>query len=203
MSSLYEMQKTPFTTDSKRSMFMAGHVMQPGWKSANPIDIIEASEADGLRLAELIRILLEEPGLVERGIHFDPDSDSVSQAYYIIQRAQISEGFVLLAMSERHPAGMLLSAKKTLADPEDTLVLTIVVEARSRRQGIGEALMRYAERIAPHYGVESLTLSVLLHNEPALALYRKLGFRDRAQSGDLDGETDSERYLYMRKKLEA
>ena len=175
--------------------------MQPGCKSANPIDIIEASEADGLRLAELIHILLEEPDLVERGIHFDPDSDSVSQAYYIIQRAQKSEGFVLLALSERRPAGMLLSAKRTLADPEDTLVLTIVVEACSRRQGIGEALMRYAERIAPHYGVESLTLSVLLHNEPAIALYRKLGFRERAPTGDHAGEKDTDRYLYMSKTL--
>ena len=176
--------------------------MQPGCQSAHPIDIIEASEADGLRLAALIHILLEEPDLVERGIHFDPDSDSVSQAYYIIQRAQQSEGFVLLAMSEHRPAGMLLSAKKTLADPEHTLVLTIVVEARSRRQGIGEALMRYAERIAPHYGVESLTLSVLLNNEPAIALYRKLGFRERAHTSGLDGEKDSDRYLYMSKSLE-
>ena len=177
--------------------------MQPGCKSAHPIDIIEASEADGLQLAELIHILLEEPDLVERGIHFDPNSDSVSQAYYIIQRAQKSEGFVLLAMSGRRPAGMLLAAKKTLAHPENALVLTIVVEARSRRQGIGEALMRYAERIAPRYGVESLTLSVLLHNEPAIALYRKLGFRERAHIGGLDGETDSDRYLCMSKNLEA
>jgi ribosomal protein S18 acetylase RimI-like enzyme len=175
--------------------------MQPGCKSTHPIDIIEASEADGLRLAELIHILLEEPDLVERGIHFDPDSDSVSQAYYIIQRAEKSEGFVLLALSERRAAGMLLSAKKTLTDPENTLVLTIVVEARSRRQGIGEALIRYAERIAPHYGVESLTLSVLLHNKPAIALYRKLGFRERAPTGDLDGEKDSDRYLCMSKNL--
>jgi ribosomal protein S18 acetylase RimI-like enzyme len=96
---------------------------------------------------------------------------------------------------------MLLSAKNTLAEPEDTLVLTIVVEARSRRQGIGEALMRYAERIAPHYGVESLTLSVLLHNEPAIALYRKLGFRERAPTGDHAGEKDTDRYLYMSKTL--
>jgi ribosomal protein S18 acetylase RimI-like enzyme len=176
--------------------------MQPRCQSAHPIHIIKASEADGLQLAELIHLLLEEPDLVERGIHFDPDSGSVSQAYYIIQRAQKSEGFVLLAMSGRRPAGMLLSAKKTLAGPEKTLVLTIVVEARSRRQGIGEALMRYAERIAPHYGVASLTLSVLRHNEPAIALYRKLGFRERAPTGELGGETDSDRYLYMSKKLE-
>ncbi|HXV79530.1 MAG TPA: GNAT family N-acetyltransferase [Candidatus Binatia bacterium] len=176
--------------------------MQPGCQSAHPIHIIEASEADGLQLAALIHLLLEEPDLVERGIHFDPDSGSVSQAYYIIQRAQKSEGFVLLARSGRRPAGMLLSAKQTLAGPEKTLVLTIVVEARSRRQGIGEALMRYAERIAPHYGVASLTLSVLRHNEPAIALYRKLGFRERAPTGSLDGETDSDRYLYMSKKLE-
>jgi ribosomal protein S18 acetylase RimI-like enzyme len=197
------MQKTPFRTDSQRSIFMAGHVMQPGCKSANPIDILEVSEADGLWLAELIHILLKESDLVERGIHFDPDAGSVSQAYYIIQRAQKSEGFVLLAMSERRPAGMLLSAKKTLADSEDTLVLTIVVEARSRRQGIGEALMRFAERIAPQYGVASLTLSVLLHNAPAIALYRKLGFRERAPAGGLTGEMDSDRYLYMSKNLEA
>jgi ribosomal protein S18 acetylase RimI-like enzyme len=166
-----------------------------------PIDIIEASETDGLRLAELIYVLLEEPNLVERGIHFDPGSDSISQAYYIIQRAQQSEGFVLLAVSERRPAGMLLSAKKTLDDPEDTLELTIVVEAGARRQGIGEALMRYAERIAPHYGVESLTLSVLPDNEPAIALYSKLGFRDRPPPRGLNREKESDHYLYMSKNL--
>ena len=176
--------------------------MQSRGKFANPIDIIEASEADGLRLAELIRLLLGEPTLAERGIHFDPASDSTSQAYYLIQRAQKSEGFVLLAMSEHRPVGMLEANKKALDDHEETLVLTIVVEARSRRQGIGEALMRYTEHIAPHYGVESLTLSVLTHNEPAIALYTKVGFRERARAGDLGGEQESNRYLYMRKQLE-
>jgi ribosomal protein S18 acetylase RimI-like enzyme len=97
---------------------------------------------------------------------------------------------------------MLAAAKQRLADHEDTLVLTIVVEARSRRQGIGKALMRYAERIAPHYGVGSLTLSVLTHNEPAIALYTKVGFRETSRAGDRDGEHKTEPYLYMSKKLE-
>lgn len=176
--------------------------MQSEGQSAHPIDIIEASEDDGLRLAELIHILLGEPDLAERGIHFDASSASASQAYYIIQRALKSEGFVLLAMFERRPSGMLEARKKTLADEEKTLVLTIVVEARSRRQGIGEALIRYAANLAPHYGVESLTLTVLRNNEPAIGLYRKAGFRERARAADLDVGQEAERYLYMRKPLE-
>jgi ribosomal protein S18 acetylase RimI-like enzyme len=62
--------------------------------------------------------------------------------------------------------------------------------------------MRFAERIAPQYGVASLTLSVLLHNTPAIALYSKLGFRERAHAGGLTGATNSDCYMSMSKNLE-
>lgn len=40
--------------------------------------IIKASEADGLRLATRIDVLLQEPDLPAPGIHFDPRTDSAS-----------------------------------------------------------------------------------------------------------------------------
>ena len=46
----------------------------------------------------------------------------------------------------------------------------------ARRRGIAEALLRELERLLPARGVERITLEVRASNEPALALYRKLGY---------------------------
>ena len=60
---------------------------------------------------------------------------------------------------------------------DEAEVLTIAVDPRQRQRGVGALLMRhalsrlYADRIA------SLFLEVDAANAPALALYRRLGFR--------------------------
>jgi RimJ/RimL family protein N-acetyltransferase len=55
--------------------------------------------------------------------------------------------------------------------------LGLMVAAGHRRQGVGTALMGEAERWARDAGVRKLELHVFPHNAPAIALYRKLGFR--------------------------
>jgi ribosomal protein S18 acetylase RimI-like enzyme len=53
-----------------------------------------------------------------------------------------------------------------------------MVAANARRRGIGSALMEEAVKWAQRAGVAKLELTVFPHNEPAIALYRKLGFRE-------------------------
>jgi RimJ/RimL family protein N-acetyltransferase len=45
-----------------------------------------------------------------------------------------------------------------------------------RGRGVGTALMEHAIAWAREQGLHKLALDVFAHNEPALALYRKLGF---------------------------
>ena len=56
--------------------------------------------------------------------------------------------------------------------------LGLMVSVRERRRGIGTALMEEAAKWARSSGVTKLELHVFPHNEPAIALYRKLGFQD-------------------------
>lgn len=96
-----------------------------------------------------------------------------------------------LAALARQPGVSILQARRASAYGSRTIlgflilrvaadeaeVLTIAVDPRQRRRGIGEQLLRaglsrlYADRIA------SLFLEVDAGNAGALALYRKLGFR--------------------------
>ena len=54
--------------------------------------------------------------------------------------------------------------------------LGLMVAAGERRRGIGTALMEEAVKWARASGVTKVELHVVPHNEPAIALYRKLGF---------------------------
>ncbi len=56
--------------------------------------------------------------------------------------------------------------------------LGLMVKVDDRRRGIGTALMNEAEKWARASGITKIELHVFPHNEPAIALYRKLGFRE-------------------------
>ena len=56
----------------------------------------------------------------------------------------------------------------------------VFVDARRRRSGVGEALMRAVAREALDGGLERLTVGAAVGNATADAFYRKLGFSPRA-----------------------
>ncbi len=56
--------------------------------------------------------------------------------------------------------------------------LGLMVAAEERRRGVGTALMEEAVKWARTSGVTKLELHVFPHNEPAISLYRRLGFED-------------------------
>ena len=55
-------------------------------------------------------------------------------------------------------------------------IMNVAVHPQHRRLGIGEILVETLIRHLVNLGCESLTLEVRVSNEPAIALYEKLGF---------------------------
>ena len=54
----------------------------------------------------------------------------------------------------------------------------LMVAKGSRRQGVGSALLAAAEQWAGSVGISKIELHVFPHNEAALALYRRAGYRE-------------------------
>lgn len=59
---------------------------------------------------------------------------------------------------------------------EVAMIHAIEVAPQARRQGMAEWLLRAAAELAADQGATRLALAVTLANQPAVALYRKLGF---------------------------
>ncbi len=57
-------------------------------------------------------------------------------------------------------------------------IYNIAIAPEFRREGIGEALLRHMITRAEDNGCDLVTLEVRGGNEPAMALYTKLGFRE-------------------------
>ncbi|MGE0683225.1 MAG: ribosomal protein S18-alanine N-acetyltransferase [Candidatus Binatia bacterium] len=63
---------------------------------------------------------------------------------------------------------------------DEVHILDIAVRPESRRQGVGERLLRHALAIGRQKGAQSANLEVRRSNLPAIALYGKFGFRQVA-----------------------
>jgi RimJ/RimL family protein N-acetyltransferase len=85
---------------------------------------------------------------------------------------------VFVAETPEGVVGRLSIARDRGAYSQHVAELGLMVAAGARRQGIGSALMKEAIEWARGVGVIKLELTVFPHNEPAIALYRKLGFRE-------------------------
>jgi RimJ/RimL family protein N-acetyltransferase len=85
---------------------------------------------------------------------------------------------VFVAEAPAGVVGRLSIARDASPYSHHVAELGLMVAAGQRRRGIGTALMEEAVRWARASGVTKLELHVFPHNEPAIALYRKLGFQD-------------------------
>ena len=63
----------------------------------------------------------------------------------------------------------------------------LVVSPRARRSGVGSALVVAGLEAVRHLGAETVMLEVGYDNEPAIALYQRLGFEQRAARQDYYG----------------
>lgn len=59
---------------------------------------------------------------------------------------------------------------------DKTAELSVYVDERARRQGLGSSLLREALDHAPSIGVDRLLGFIFGHNEPSLRLFQRFGF---------------------------
>jgi [ribosomal protein S18]-alanine N-acetyltransferase len=95
----------------------------------------------------------------------------------------LGERRTILVARAQHPVGVI--SITTVAELAD--LHRLVVEPRSRRQGIGADLVRAGLEIVLQLGVRAVILDVAYHNEAAIALYQQLGFEQLSARQDYYG----------------
>ena len=98
-------------------------------------------------------------------------------------RLAISGSYNIVAMVDGRPVGMA-SGVPTDQDPVVELI-SMYVAPPGRGRGVGDHLVREVEQWARQAGAATLRLAVVEGNGNAWALYRRNGFRDTGELGDL------------------
>jgi putative acetyltransferase len=113
-------------------------------------------------------------------------SETVSRsvAYYrrhYFRRSWTDDQASLVAVLGDRVIGHLNVAREEGPMTRHVASLGMAVDPDWRGRGVGSALMTEVIRWAREMGVEKLALSVYPHNEAALALYRKFGFKEEGR----------------------
>ena len=95
----------------------------------------------------------------------------------------LGEGRTVLLARAEQPLGVI--ALRTTGELAD--LHRLVVAPRHRRSGIGAALTRAGLEAVRHLGAQAVILEVDYANEPAIALYQRLGFEQLTARRDYYG----------------
>jgi ribosomal protein S18 acetylase RimI-like enzyme len=135
------------------------------------VNVRRATEADEVTLHELWdEFELEVPSPPEFLETWDEE--------WVDVRRDLAEGLVLLAEDDEGAAGYV---RFGLKGGSSWHLSTAYVRPRARRHGVLRALLRAGLAAGRERGAESVSLEVLLSNEPALATWQSLGFRPTLQ----------------------
>jgi [ribosomal protein S18]-alanine N-acetyltransferase len=95
----------------------------------------------------------------------------------------LGESRTILIARAQHPVGVITI--KTIGELAD--LHRLLVEPRSRRRGIGTDLVRAGLEVVRQIGAREVILDVAYRNEPAIALYQRLGFEQLSARQDYYG----------------
>jgi ribosomal protein S18 acetylase RimI-like enzyme len=133
------------------------------------VKIRRAAEAD----QEILRELWEE---FEAEV---PEPEGFTPETWEQEWADVLEAFasgaVFLAEDEAGPVGVARLEKSEYGSSHLQL---LYVRPRGRRQGMGKALLRACAEVAREQGSRMMSLEVLITNEPARTVWKRLGFED-------------------------
>lgn len=119
--------------------------------------------------------------------------------YWISERPDFSPEKTLLLRAPRDNPDLKGSVKINVVEAEDKtggfiayhkkapdhgFIWLLAVDKYFRGRGFGEKLMTSALEEFKSQGVSYVTLMTRLHNKPAIALYRKLGFTEKYREED-------------------
>ncbi len=150
--------------DRRRALAESDRVL-----SRRPVPRTPAKRSVTVRPARLSDV----PALVELEYQcFDSDRLHRRQFRYMLTRAR---AILLLAEREDGLIGYVLVLLRR--GTSMARVYSMAVDPAARRQGLGRHLLEQAERAARDQGVAYMRLEVRSDNPPALALYRREGYR--------------------------
>jgi ribosomal protein S18 acetylase RimI-like enzyme len=147
---------------------------QRGGSGQNSVDLIRidpATESDLDELTQLFeayRIFYQESPAAKRASVFLRERLLSGVPRYFLARYEDAR----MAMGFMH----MIPGTNTLAMRPMWFLEDLYVDARARRQGVGAALLRYAETFARANGAERITLATAHNNDRAQSLYRSLGY---------------------------
>jgi RimJ/RimL family protein N-acetyltransferase len=134
-----------------------------------------AAPADAGRLVELAREVGAEPeGWLITGGEW---RSSGEERRYLRSLRRHSAAAVFVAETNGTIVGRLSVSRDIHPASEHVADIGLMVAPEHRRLGAGTALMQAAEAWARQAGIEKLELHVFPHNDPAIALYERLGYR--------------------------
>jgi RimJ/RimL family protein N-acetyltransferase len=138
------------------------------------ITVRAAEPGDAAELVDLAaEVGAEEEGWLIAGGEWRSTSD---ERRYLKAIRRHTYAAVLVAELEGRIVGRLSIARDAHPASEHVADLGLMVAREHRRRGAGLALMESAEQWAREVGVLKIELHVFPHNEPALALYDRLGY---------------------------
>ena len=117
---------------------------------------------------------------------FKPTSDYERSRSEIEAQIADADALLLVAEDARGIVGLLMAALRKsppwagFVHRRYVEVVDLAVDAAARREGVGKRLMEAAEAWARERGADSVDLTVVEGNAPALALYESLGYRMRS-----------------------
>ncbi len=134
-----------------------------------------ARPADAAALVELAEAVAAEPEewLVAEGSW----RTAGEERRYLRTLARYPHAAVLVAEADDRVVARLSIARDPHPASAHVADLGLMVAADQRRRGVGTALLEAAVGWARDSGVRKLELHVFPHNEPAIALYERFGFR--------------------------
>lgn len=137
------------------------------------MDILEAS-------SEHLDVLV--PLFDSYRVFYRRPSDPEGARRFLADRIARRESVIYLAVVDANPAGFVqLYPSFSSASMQRLWILNdLYVASDTRRQGVGQALLARARRLAQDTGAKGLTLSTAVDNTPAQHLYESQGWiRDR------------------------
>jgi ribosomal protein S18 acetylase RimI-like enzyme len=122
--------------------------------------------------------------VVAEGIYVRTDVVTHGVAFYrrqFFRRPWTRDQASIVAVAGDRVIGHLTVSREEGSSTRHVASLGMTVAPDWRGKGVGSALLAEAIRWAGEVGVEKLALSVYPHNERALSLYRKFGFREEGR----------------------
>jgi RimJ/RimL family protein N-acetyltransferase len=109
-------------------------------------------------------------------IHTERLTLSLNEERAVLREAKGESGLYIVAVIGGEIVGTADIKRGRLSKNRHTANLGIALRKNARGVGLGMAMMQAMIRWARSVGVRKITLAVFATNEPAIALYRRLGF---------------------------